>query len=237
MLVIENLKKCLASCPVLNGLETQFSSGERVAVLGASGGGKTTFLRCLSGLLQPDEGRCTLNGVPVSQTRPGTIGLVSQNGDLFHNMNVYENVCYAPIHVLKFSPLKAQQEAETLLKELHIFDQKNHYPSQLSGGQKQRAAIARTLAMHPQVILFDEPTSALDPVVTLQVIRLLQSLSAKGILLVIASHDLHFVQKAATRVLFLNQGKMEEDTPNPTFFQTPQTAAAKTFLESAAFHN
>ncbi len=235
MLVIKGVKKRLGNLNVLNGIDTEFNTGETIAILGSSGGGKTTFLRCLANLITPDEGSIIFHGMSLAKTRAGTVGLVSQNWDLFNNMTVQENVVYALIHVLKLSQEEAQKKAEELLSELHILGQKNAYPSQLSGGQKQRAAIARAMAMNPQVLLFDEPTSALDPVMTLQVVKLFQSFAAKKILLVMASHDLHFVQKVATRVLFLHKGVITEDAECAKFFAQPQSLPVKSFLKGAVF--
>lgn len=235
MLAIKGVKKRLGNLSVLNGIDVDFNAGETIAILGSSGGGKTTFLRCLANLITPEEGSILFNSVPLLKTRAGTVGFVSQNWDLFNNMTVHENVLYALLHVLKLSRDEAQKKAEELLRELHILNQKNAYPSQLSGGQKQRVAIARAMAMNPRVLLFDEPTSALDPVMTLQVVKLFQSFADKKILLVMASHDLHFVQKIATRVLFLHKGTVIEDAACGEFFTNPRTLPVKSFLKGAVF--
>jgi polar amino acid transport system ATP-binding protein len=230
MLVIENLKKHFGRWRVFDDVSVTFFAGEIVAILGSSGAGKTTFLRCLCNLAPINSGSIEIQGVPLRQVRPGTIGLVSQHWDLFNNMTVYENVEYALVKVLHAERDAARKVVEALLNELYMLDKKGCYPQQLSGGQRQRVAIARAVAMNPNVILFDEPTSALDPEMTGQVLKILHLFARRKMLVLVASHDVHFVKKIATRVVFLRRGKIVEDCPCEQFFDEPHNPHVKKFL-------
>lgn len=235
MLLINRLCKSFSSTVVLDEVTTQFHPDEIVAILGSSGAGKTTLLRCLANLSKLDSGEILLNGFPASKSHPGTIGLVSQHYDLFNNLSVGENITYAPINVLGRTQAQAKLQCEEILNRFNLLEKRNVYPHQLSGGQKQRIAIARALAMEPEVLLFDEPTSALDPEMTLEVVNLLKEFAKRHMMLILVSHDLHFVQKIATRIVFLSRGKIAEDAPCEAFFSAPQTKESQAFLRGAAF--
>ncbi len=233
MLEIKNLKKSFDGHLVLDGISFELKRGDILAILGSSGGGKTTLLRILSGLELYDSGNILIDGKLFKDHKPGQIGLVAQGFHLFEHMTVLENITYAPKQVLKFSEDKAKEEAIDILNRLGLAQKVNEYPCELSGGQKQRVAIARALAMHPEVILYDEPTSALDPELTSDVAALIKSVAAREIISIIVTHDLQLAKVASQRVLFLDKGRIVEETPSDAFFKKPTSARAQRFLAGA----
>jgi len=235
MIQLNNLTKTFGSQPVLKGINLSVPQGETVALIGPSGSGKSTLLRCINHLEAPSTGEIKIDGTLLTEANAGTmakkVGMVFQQFNLFPHKTVLENITYAPIRVLKMDTKKAKNEALELLEKVGLKHKAETYPQSLSGGQKQRVAIARTLAMHPEVILFDEPTSALDPEMVKEVLEVISKLAHTGITLMIVTHEMGFAKELADRILFLDQGKIVEDAPPKTFFSSPKSARAQRFLE------
>ena len=235
MIQLKNLTKTFGPQPVLKGIDLSVPQGETVALIGPSGSGKSTLLRCINHLETPSTGEIKIDGTLLTEANAGTmakkVGMVFQQFNLFPHKTVLENLIYAPIRVLKMDTKKAQSEAMELLEKVGLKHKADTYPQSLSGGQKQRVAIARTLAMHPEVILFDEPTSALDPEMVKEVLEVISKLAHTGITLMIVTHEMEFAKELADRILFLDQGKIIEDAPPNTFFSSPKSVRAQQFLE------
>lgn len=237
MLRVENLHKSFGTLNVLNGITTQIDRGEVVAVLGPSGSGKSTFLRCLNLLEIPTSGHIYFKDVDLTDPRcnilktRANIGMVFQHFNLFPHMTVLQNITYAPIQVKKLTKAIATDIALDLLEKVGLQTKATAYPAQLSGGQKQRVAIARSLAMQPEMVLFDEPTSALDPEMVKEVLEVMQDLAQSGMTMAIVTHEMGFAREVAKRILFLNEGKLAEDAHPDDFFSNPQCDRAKIFLE------
>lgn len=234
---VEELHKSFGQLDVLKGISTEICKGEVVAIIGPSGSGKSTFLRCMNLLETPTKGRILINGADITNPKIDilsirqNVGMVFQHFHLFPHMTVLENVMYAPIKVKQMSKLDAKQLASDLLSRVGLEEKASVYPSRLSGGQKQRVAIARSLAMKPEIMLFDEPTSALDPEMVKEVLDVMKSLAETGITMAIVTHEMGFAREVANRILFLDQGQLAEDSPPQEFFKNPQCARAKIFLE------
>ncbi|MBE9102738.1 amino acid ABC transporter ATP-binding protein [Vacuolonema iberomarrocanum] len=237
MIKVEQLSKSFGPLEVLNGITTDIDKGQVVAIIGPSGCGKSTFLRCLNLLERPTKGKIYLDEVDLTDSRTDirkarqNIGMVFQHFNLFPNMTVMENVIYAPIKVKDMTKGNAQELGYSLLSRVGLEEKADIYPSRLSGGQKQRVAIARSLAMQPQVMLFDEPTSALDPEMVKEVLDVIQSLSETGITMAIVTHEMGFAREVADRIIFLDSGRIAEDAPPDIFFSTPKSERACQFLE------
>lgn len=236
MIKISKLFKSFETSPVLNGVSLEIPHGQLVALIGPSGSGKSTLLRCLNLLETPCQGRIFMDGEDI--TTPGypraslrqKVGMVFQHFHLFPHMTVLENITLAPLKVKKIPVKEAQDQGYDFLNRVGLQDKALTYPNKLSGGQKQRVAIARCLAMMPQVILFDEPTSALDPEMVKEVLDVIRSLTHTGITMMIVTHEMGFAQNVADRLLFMDHGKILEDTDPHSFFNTPQTDRARLFL-------
>ena len=239
MLKTKDLHKSFGKLEVLKGITTEIHKGEVVAVIGASGSGKSTFLRCLNLLEEPTKGEVffkdqnltTKNdkNFDINKVREH-IGMVFQQFNLFPNMTVLENITLAPIKVKGLSKAEAEEKALKLLAKVGLEDKKNVYPHTLSGGQKQRVAIARALAMEPSVMLFDEPTSALDPEMVKEVLYVINDLAKDGMTIVIVTHEMGFAKEVATRVMFIHEGViLEEGTPTD-IFDNPKEQRTKEFL-------
>lgn len=234
---VENLHKDFGKLKVLQGISTKIKQGEVVAIIGPSGSGKSTFLRCMNLLEMPTAGKIYIQGADI--TAPKTdimkvrqnIGMVFQHFHLFPHMTVLKNVMYAPVKVKKVTKETAQREGMALLEKVGLAQKANAYPAQLSGGQKQRVAIARSLAMKPDIMLFDEPTSALDPEMVNEVLEVMKNLTQTGITMAIVTHEMGFAREVAHRILFLDQGQLAEDSPPREFFSNPKCDRAKQFLE------
>jgi len=234
---IEDLHKSYGKNEVLKGISTEIKEKEVIAIIGPSGSGKSTFLRCLNLLEEPTSGKITIAGDVL--TDKGTnimkireeVGMVFQHFHLFPHKTVLENLTYAPINVKRMDKAAAIKKAEDLLTKVGLFEKRNEYPNRLSGGQKQRVAIARALAMDPKVILFDEPTSALDPEMVKEVLAVMKNLADTGMTMLIVTHEMGFAREVADRILFLDGGKLIEDSPPEQFFSSPSTQRAKDFLE------
>ena len=233
---IKDLQKKFGSLTVFDGLSETICKGDVVVIIGPSGGGKSTFIRCLNLLEQPTAGKIyfegediTAKGFDVNKHRQ-KVGMVFQQFNLFNNLTVLENITISLTKVKKQSEEESKEKALKLLKRVGLEDKANAYPSQLSGGQKQRIAIVRALAMEPDVLLFDEPTSALDPEMVGEVLQVISDLARDGITMVVVTHEMGFARKAGTRVLFMDGGQIAEQGTPEEIFEHPQNARTKEFL-------
>ena len=236
MIVIENLKKTFGDHLVLNGINETIKKGEKVVVIGPSGSGKSTFLRCLNLLEVPDEGTIWFEGNNITDKKTDIniirrkMGMVFQQFNLFPHLSVMENITLAPIKLGIMTKEEARQKAFELLARIGLSDKADAYPNQLSGGQKQRIAIIRALAMNPDVMLFDEPTSALDPEMVGEVLDLMMQLANEGMTMVVVTHEMRFAKKVATRVLFMDEGRIVEQNTPDELFENPTHPRLKEFL-------
>ena len=233
---IKDLQKKFGSLTVFDGLSETICKGDVVVIIGPSGGGKSTFIRCLNLLEQPTAGKIyfegediTGKGFDVNRHRQ-KVGMVFQQFNLFNNLPVLENITISLTKVKKQSEEESEEKALKLLKRVGLEDKANAYPSQLSGGQKQRIAIVRALAMEPDVLLFDEPTSALDPEMVGEVLQVISDLARDGITMVVVTHEMGFARKVGTRVLFMDGGQIAEQGTPEEIFEHPQNARTKEFL-------
>lgn len=221
---VSHLSKSFGHLEVLKDISTDITEGEVVCVIGPSGSGKSTFLRCLNRLEQLTSGSITVDGYNVADKKTNinkvreNIGMVFQHFNLFNNYSVLGNLMLAPVDLKKATRAEAMETAVKMLKKVGLEDKAEAYPSQLSGGQKQRVAIARALCMHPDVMLFDEPTSALDPEMVGEVLNVMKDLARDGMTMVIVTHEMGFAKEVATRVIFMDEGKiLEQGTPDDIF--------------------
>lgn len=236
MIEVKDLHKSFGGLKVLNGITTTIEKGERVAVIGPSGSGKSTFLRCLNLLEEPDSGHVIFEGVDL--TDPSTdedmarrrMGMVFQHFNLFPHRTILDNITLAPIQLKLKTKAEAEEQARQLLDRIGLLDKADTYPAMLSGGQKQRIAIVRALAMNPDVMLFDEPTSALDPEMVGEVLELMQELARSGMTMVVVTHEMGFAREVATRVLFIDEGKIQEENSPKEFFANPKNKRLREFL-------
>ena len=233
---IKDLQKKFGSLTVFDGLRETICKGDVVVIIGPSGGGKSTFIRCLNLLEQTTAGKIyfegediTAKGFDLNRHRQ-KVGMVFQQFNLFNNLTVLENITISLTKVKKQSEEESKEKALKLLKRVGLEDKANAYPSQLSGGQKQRIAIVRALAMEPDVLLFDEPTSALDPEMVGEVLQVISDLARDGITMVVVTHEMGFARKVGTRVLFMDGGQIAEQGTPEEIFEYPQNARTKEFL-------
>jgi ABC-type polar amino acid transport system ATPase subunit len=238
VITVKNLKKNFGDLTVLKGIDVTIEKGECVVVIGPSGSGKSTFLRCLNRLEEPDGGEIDIEGTDLLSPHTDInemrqrIGMVFQHFNLFPHKTILENVTLAPIKLKKMPQKEAEDAALELLRRVGIEDKASVYPSTLSGGQKQRVAIARSLAMNPQVMLFDEPTSALDPEMVGEVLDVMKNLAKEGMTMVVVTHEMGFAKEVANRVLFMADGViLEEGTPEE-IFEHPQHERTKAFIKA-----
>lgn len=237
MIKIDNITKSFGQLDVLKGISTEIGKGEVVAIIGPSGSGKSTLLRCMNLLEIPTTGSIAINGEEITDPKADVmrirqqIGMVFQHFHLFPHMTVLNNLTYAPIKVKGMSKSEAEKKAKELLARVGLSDKAGVYPSRLSGGQKQRVAIARSLVMEPEIMLFDEPTSALDPEMVKEVLEVMKGLAHTGMTMAIVTHEMRFAEEVSDRILFLDDGRLQEDTPPKEFFQNPKSERAKQFLE------
>ena len=237
MIKVDNLYKNFGKNNILNGISTTVEKGEVVAIIGPSGSGKSTFLRCLNLLEVPTSGTITINGQNITDKQANIasirqhIGMVFQHFHLFPHMTVLDNITFAPMQVKGLSKEAASAKAMELLEKVGLADKANSYPAKLSGGQKQRVAIARSLAMEPDIMLFDEPTSALDPEMVKEVLNVIKDLADSGMTMLIVTHEMKFAREAADTIYFLDNGLLLEKATPEQFFNQPQTERAVRFLE------
>ncbi|WP_295163398.1 amino acid ABC transporter ATP-binding protein [uncultured Brachyspira sp.] len=242
MIKIKNLHKKFGKLEVLKGINVNIEKGEIIAVIGPSGSGKSTFLRCINRLEEPSYGDIVINGKDIMDKDTNInfmrqeLGMVFQHFNLFPHKTVMENIILAPIKVKKLPKNKAFKKAVELLKLVGLLDKKDVYPSKLSGGQKQRIAIARALAMEPDIMLFDEPTSALDPEMIKEVLDVMIELAKKGMTMLIVTHEMGFAKNVATRILFMNEGQILEDEKPNEFFSNPKHERVREFLYKVLNH-
>nr|WP_217444743.1 amino acid ABC transporter ATP-binding protein [Brevibacillus sp. HB1.2] len=221
----------------MKGITTNIGKGEVVAIIGPSGSGKSTLLRCINLMETPTTGTITINGQEITAPKADVmgirqqIGMVFQHFHLFPHMTVLKNLTYAPMKVKGMSAAEAETKARELLARVGLADKADVFPSRLSGGQKQRVAIARSLVMEPQIMLFDEPTSALDPEMVKEVLEVMKGLADSGMTMAIVTHEMRFAEEVSDRILFLDDGRLLEDTPPEEFFQKPRSERAQQFLE------
>lgn len=238
MIKVCNLKKSFGDNHVLKGIDYEINQGEKIVVIGPSGSGKSTFLRCLNLLETPTEGdiwfedqlitdkKCDVNKVRQQ------MGMVFQHFNLFNNLTIQKNITLAPVKLKLKSKEEANEDALRLLKLVGLADKADAYPSQLSGGQKQRAAIVRSLAMNPKVMLFDEPTSALDPEMVGEVLQVMKDLAKDGMTMVVVTHEMGFAREVADHVIFMADGYIVEDAPPQELFNNPKDPRLQQFLKA-----
>jgi len=251
MLDVVDLHKRFGNLEVLKGVSLTAQQGDVISMIGASGSGKSTFLRCINLLEIPDAGEVRVDGELIRMVpargggmRPADakqvdrirsrLGMVFQSFNLWTHMTVLENVIEAPVHVLGVPKVEAIARAEALLAKVGIDDKRDQYPAHLSGGQQQRCAIARALAMEPQVMLFDEPTSALDPELVGEVLRVMRQLAEEGRTMIIVTHEMRFAREVSDTVVFLHQGRIEEQGPPEQVFEAPRSERCRQFLATTA---
>ena len=236
MITTKNLQKTFGDHKVLRGIDQTIEKGEKVVVIGPSGSGKSTFLRCLNLLEQPTGGEIWFEGNNITDKKTDInklrqkMGMVFQQFNLFPHLTVKENITLAPVKLGVMKQEEADKKAEELLKRVGLPDKADSYPNQLSGGQKQRIAIARALAMNPDVMLFDEPTSALDPEMVGEVLDLMKQLADEGMTMVVVTHEMGFAKEVASRVLFIDEGVVKEEAAPEEFFGNPKDQRLKDFL-------
>lgn len=236
MINITNLHKNFGDLEVLKNISTEIKKGEIISIIGPSGSGKSTFLRCINKLEDPSSGHIYIDGMDLMDKNTDInkvrerVGMVFQHFNLFPNMTVLDNLTLSPIMVKKESKEEAEKYALSLLEKVGLSDKANSYPTQLSGGQKQRIAIARALAMKPEVILFDEPTSALDPEMIKEVLDVMRDLAKEGMTMLIVTHEMGFARNVGNRILFMDKGEIIEDCSPKEFFENPTNERIKDFL-------
>ena len=236
MIKVCNLEMTFGDNHVLRGIDYEIHQGEKIVVIGPSGSGKSTFLRCLNLLETPTKGEIYFDGECITDKKCDInkvrqhMGMVFQHFNLFNNKTIIENITLAPVHHKLMTKEEANEKALELLNRVGLSDKADSYPSQLSGGQKQRAAIVRSLAMNPKVMLFDEPTSALDPEMVGEVLQVMKDLADDGMTMIVVTHEMGFAKQVADRVLFVDQGLILEDTTPAELFSNPKHERTKEFL-------
>ena len=237
MIEVQNLQKKFGDNLVLKDISESVEQGQVICVIGPSGSGKSTFLRCLNVLERPTGGKVIFEGKDLTHISEKELdslrekmGMVFQGFNLFPNMSVLENIKLAPMKVKNVDEVQAEKTAKELLAKVGLADKANQFPDSLSGGQKQRVAIARALAMDPEVMLFDEPTSALDPEMVGEVLKVMRDLADSGMTMVVVTHEMGFAKEVASRVMFMDEGRIIEQAPPQEFFANPKNQRAKDFL-------
>jgi arginine/ornithine transport system ATP-binding protein len=246
-LQVENLHKSFGKVEVLKGISLEAYEQDVISILGSSGSGKSTLLRCINLLETPTSGKVYVRGqlIKMREKRPGEriaedrkqvehirskLAMVFQQFNLWAHMTAIQNVMEAPIHVLKLPKSEAKERAEKIMQRVGMYEHRNYYPAQLSGGQQQRAAIARALAMEPDMLMFDEPTSALDPELVGEVLKVMQSLAEEGRTMLVVTHEMGFAREVSSRVLFLHKGVVEEDGEPGQVFNNPKSERFRQFI-------
>ena len=238
MISVENLCKSFGDLEILKGITENIEKGEKVVIIGPSGSGKSTFLRCLNLLEKPTSGSIIFEGTDITHSSEKELnlmrqkmGMVFQHFNLFANLSIINNITLAPVKLKLMTKEEAEAKAEELLKKVGLLDKAYNYPSQLSGGQKRRIAIARSLAMNPDVMLFDEPTSALDPEMVGEVLNIMTELADDGMTMVVVTHEMGFAREVATKVVFMADGHVQEQGSPEEIFINPKNERLKSFLK------
>jgi len=248
-LVVNDLHKSFGALEVLKGVSMTAHEGDVIAMIGSSGSGKSTFLRCINLLEVPNSGEVYVSGELIRMTRThrgeavpadmkqvdrirSRLGMVFQQFNLWSHMTVLQNVMEAPVHVLKRPKKEAEEHAKSILEKVGLADKLDYYPAHLSGGQQQRAAIARALAVDPEVLLFDEPTSALDPELVGEVLRVMRRLAEEGRTMIVVTHEMGFAREVSSEVIFLHEGRVEEHGPPHEIFEGQKSERFRQFLAS-----
>lgn len=232
----KDLKKNFGELNVLKGINEKIYKGEKIVVVGPSGSGKSTFLRCLNMLETPTSGQIYFKNTEITAPKTNLMavrqkmGMVFQHFNLFPHLTVMQNMTLAPVQLKLKTKEQAEADAMELLKKVDLVEKANEYPNKLSGGQKQRVAIVRALNMEPEVMLFDEPTSALDPEMVGEVLNVMQALAETGMTMIVVTHEMSFAKRVATRVMFMDEGVVEEQNTPDEFFDNPQSPRLKEFL-------
>lgn len=236
LIKVDDLHKSFGDIEVLKGINAEIDRGDVIVIIGASGSGKSTFLRCLNRLEEPTGGKIYFEGVDITDPKVDInlhrqkMGMVFQQFNLFPHMTVLKNMTLGPIKLLKQSKEEAEKNAMKLLERVGLADRADAYPSQLSGGQKQRIAIVRALAMNPDVLLFDEPTSALDPEMVGEVLEVMKSLAREGMTMAVVTHEMGFAREVGTHIVFIDEGVIVEQGAPDKFFENPESPRLKDFL-------
>ncbi|MDD6154441.1 MAG: amino acid ABC transporter ATP-binding protein [Eubacteriales bacterium] len=234
MIEIKNLKKSFGDLEVLKGISQTINDKEVLSIIGPSGGGKSTFLRCINRLEVPDDGEVYIDGTLITEENITKVrekmGMLFQFFNLFANMTVMGNIIAAPVHVKGIPKPEAEKKALELLQMVGLEDKKDAYPRSLSGGQKQRVAIARALAMDPEILLFDEPTSALDPEMVGEVLDVMRKLAENGMTMIVVTHEMRFAQEVSDKVMFIDQGVIAEQGTPDEIFNHPKLARTRDFI-------
>ncbi|MDE6952281.1 MAG: amino acid ABC transporter ATP-binding protein [Erysipelotrichales bacterium] len=242
MIKVENITKQFNKLKAVNDVSLEIQKGEIVCLIGPSGSGKSTVLRCINGLEKPENGKIYIEGQLYDESDKENyailkrkMGFVFQHFNLFPNMTVLDNLTLAPIQVMKMNKDEAEKVACQYLDRVGLLDKKDEYPNKLSGGQKQRVAIARSLCMNPEIMLFDEPTSALDPEMVIEVLEVMKELANEGMTMVVVTHEMGFAKTVANRVIFLENGQIVEENNSKDFFTQPKTKRAQIFLKKVMY--
>ncbi|WP_124101359.1 amino acid ABC transporter ATP-binding protein [Ruminococcus sp. Marseille-P6503] len=237
MIDVKGLNKSFGKLHILKDITETINQGEKVVIIGPSGSGKSTFLRCLNLMEKPTSGEIYVDGENITSMHQREVnlmrqkmGMVFQHFNLFPHLTIRKNITLAPVKLKLMSREEADEKAEELLEKVGLADKADNYPGQLSGGQKQRIAIARALAMNPEVMLFDEPTSALDPEMVGEVLNLMKQLAKDGMTMVVVTHEMGFAREVASRVMFMDGGRIIEQAPPEEFFSSPKNQRTRDFL-------
>lgn len=237
MINVKGLNKSFGELHILKDINESIEQGEKVVIIGPSGSGKSTFLRCLNLMEKPTTGEIYVDGENITAMKEKDVnlvrqkmGMVFQHFNLFPHLTIRKNITLAPVKLKLMTHAEADKKADELLEKVGLSDKADAYPNQLSGGQKQRIAIARALAMNPEVMLFDEPTSALDPEMVGEVLNLMKQLADDGMTMVVVTHEMGFAKEVASRVMFMDEGRIIEQAPPQEFFANPKNQRAKDFL-------
>ncbi|MBQ8171702.1 MAG: amino acid ABC transporter ATP-binding protein [Oscillospiraceae bacterium] len=237
MISVKNLNKSFGELHILKDINEEIKKGEKVVIIGPSGSGKSTFLRCLNLLETPTSGEIYFEDIDITKTSQSEVnrlrqkmGMVFQHFHLFPHLTIRRNITLAPVKLKLMSQEEADTTADELLRKVGLFEKADAYPNQLSGGQKQRIAIARSLAMNPDVMLFDEPTSALDPEMVGEVLNLMKQLAEDGMTMVVVTHEMGFAREVASRVMFMDDGRIVESAEPEKFFTNPENPRLREFL-------
>ena len=237
MIDVKNLNKSFGDLHILKGIDEHIEKGEKVVIVGPSGSGKSTFLRCINLLERPTDGSIYFEGTDITTASQKDVnllrrklGMVFQHFNLFPHLTIRKNITLAPVKHKLMTEEEANARADELLQKVGLYDKAEQYPSQLSGGQKQRIAIARSLAMNPEVMLFDEPTSALDPEMVGEVLNLMKELADDGMTMIVVTHEMGFAREVASRVLFMDEGRIVESATPEKFFSNPENPRLREFL-------